>query len=94
MRLRFCCVCASLVMLVSGCASHRVMKTAQAPVVVNDTVREALPNDYLRVSFVPAGVKVTTLSRPGALRAFCDGDDAVFAVFETRRSPLLFGVGE
>lgn len=70
MRLRFCCVCASFVMLVSGCASHRVMKTAQAPVVVNDTVREALPNDYLRVSFVPAGVKVTTLSRPGALRAF------------------------
>lgn len=46
------------------------VKTAQAPVVVDDTVREAQPNDYLRVSFVPAGVKVTTLSRPGALRAF------------------------
>ncbi|HTD95627.1 MAG TPA: hypothetical protein VK627_01810 [Edaphobacter sp.] len=70
MRLNFFCVCASFVMLVSGCASHRVMKTAQAPVVVDDMVREALPNDYLRVSFVPAGVKVTTLSRPGALRAF------------------------
>ena len=70
MRSGIFCVCASFVMLVSGCASHRVMKTAQAPVVVNDTVREALPNDYLRVSFVPAGVKVTTLSRPGALRAF------------------------
>jgi len=70
MRLKFFCVCASFVMLVSGCASHHVMKTAQAPVVVNDTVREALPNDYLRVSFVPEGVKVTTLSRPGALRAF------------------------
>jgi len=70
MRSGFFCVCASFVMLVSGCASHRVAKTAVAPVVVNDAVREALPNDYLRVSFVPAGVKVTTLSRPGALRAF------------------------
>lgn len=41
-----------------------------APVVVSDTDREALPNDYLRVTFVPAGVAVTTLSRPGSLRAF------------------------
>ncbi len=46
--------------------------TAQttAPVVISDADREALPNDYLRVTFVPAGVAVTTLSRPGALRAF------------------------
>jgi hypothetical protein len=29
-----------------------------------------MPNDYLRVSFLPAGVPVTSLSRPGALRAF------------------------
>lgn len=43
---------------------------AAAPVVVSDTDREALPNDYLRVTFVPAGVAVTTLSRPGSLRAF------------------------
>lgn len=41
-----------------------------APVVVSDADRDALPNDYLRVTFVPAGVAVTTLSRPGALRAF------------------------
>jgi len=41
-----------------------------APVVVSDKVRETLPNDYLRVTFVPAGVAVTTLSRPGSLRAF------------------------
>jgi hypothetical protein len=38
--------------------------------VVSGAVREALPNDYLRVSFLPAGVKVTSLGRPGALRAF------------------------
>jgi hypothetical protein len=41
-----------------------------APVVVSDSDREAVPNDYLRVTFVPAGVAVTTLSRPGSLRAF------------------------
>jgi hypothetical protein len=29
-----------------------------------------LPNDYLRVSFLPAGVSVTSLSRPGGIRAF------------------------
>lgn len=55
-----------------GCAAHRPSSTALAhpPVVVSASVREALPNDYLRVSFLPASVKVTSLSRPGALRAF------------------------
>ena len=43
---------------------------AQPPVVVSDAGRESLPNDYLRISFLPAGIKVTTLSRPGAIRAF------------------------
>jgi hypothetical protein len=43
---------------------------ALAPVATYGAVREALPNDYLRVSFLPAGVPVTSLSRPGALRAF------------------------
>jgi hypothetical protein len=43
---------------------------AHAPVVVTASARESLPNDYLRVSFLPAGVNPTTLSRPGALRAF------------------------
>ncbi len=60
------CVC------VSGCARHSVQAAAasQAPVVVSDSVRENLPDDYLRVSFLPASVTVTSLSRPGALRAF------------------------
>lgn len=59
-------------LLATGCATHRVTAAAIAPppVVVADTVRESLPNDYLRISFLPAGVKPTTLSRPGALRAF------------------------
>jgi len=61
-----------LVSMACGCAHHvvRAAALAQAPVVVSDSVREQLPNDYLRVSFLPAGVKVTSLSRPGALRAF------------------------
>jgi len=44
----------------------RPANLAQPPIVVSDAVRESLPNDYLRVSFLPAGVKVTSLSRPGA----------------------------
>jgi hypothetical protein len=75
MRLTLPLACASAVLLVSGCAGHRVNVAtapalAVAPVVTVDSVREVLPNDYLRVSFLPAGVPVTSLSRPGALRAF------------------------
>ncbi|UWZ86876.1 hypothetical protein [Occallatibacter riparius] len=57
---------------ICGCAAHRPLQVpvAQAAVVVSGTAREALPNDYLRVSFLPADVKVTSLGRPGALRAF------------------------
>lgn len=63
---------AAVTLLASGCAARRVTAAAAvpAPVLVNDSVREAPPNDYLRVSFLPEGVKVTSLSRPGALRAF------------------------
>lgn len=70
MRFTLSLACAGAALLVSGCAAHRVNVAVQAPVVISDTVREALPNDYLRVSFLPEGVKATTLSRPGALRAF------------------------
>jgi hypothetical protein len=38
--------------------------------VISNAVRESLPGDYLRVSFLPPGTPVTNLSRPGALRAF------------------------
>ncbi len=58
------CICLALLTSVLGVAQ------AAAPVVVSDSDREALPNDYLRIVFVPAGVSVTTLSRPGSLRAF------------------------
>jgi len=67
------CVCA--VMMMTGCAKHRVAtvplpSAAAAPVVVAEMVREAAPNDYLRVSFLPAGVPVTSIAKPGALRGF------------------------
>ena len=64
--------CAGVALLMSGCAARRVgmVRAVESPVVVADSVREVQPNDYLRISFVPAGVKVTSLSRPGALRAF------------------------
>ena len=63
---------AGVVLLASGCAIRRVgvVSTVSPPVVVADTVRETQPDDYLRISFLSATVKVTSLSRPGALRAF------------------------
>jgi hypothetical protein len=72
MRVAILLAWASVALVISGCAARRVTATPAVapPVVVSDTVREAQPNDYLRVSFLPTGVKVTTLSRPGALRAF------------------------
>jgi len=62
----------SAAFLTSGCAVHRVPLAASLPppVAVAGSVRETLPKDYLRVSFLPPGVPVTSLSRPGALRAF------------------------
>ena len=65
-------VCFGVILLSTGCAAHRagVGNSVPAPVVISDSGREALPGDYLRVSFLPAGGSVTTLSRPGALRAF------------------------
>jgi len=65
-------VYAAIACVLCGCARHsiRSITAAQAPVVVSDTVRESTPNDYLRVSFLSPGTKVTSLSRPGALRAF------------------------
>ncbi len=65
-------------LLLSGCAAHRAAVTtpappstaAAAPVVVTDTVREAVPNDYMRVIFVPPGTQVTTIAGPKAKRAF------------------------
>lgn len=70
-------VCSCVGFFAAGCAAHHraatpnsIQMPAPSPIVVSDSARESLPGDYLRVSFLPAGVAVTSLSRPGALRAF------------------------
>ncbi len=75
MKARIFAGCVSAMLVVSGCAAHRVAttvppKTAAAPVVVADAVRETAPNDYVRIIFLPAGVEVTSVAKPGALRGF------------------------
>ena len=75
MRFLFVLTLAAAATVTSGAQTLRgakpaAEKDAAPPVVVDDAVREALPNDYLRVTFLPAGIPVTTLSRPGAVRAF------------------------
>lgn len=72
MRSAFLFACCGLLLLTTGCATHRVAaaNSTPAPIVAVDSAREALPGDYLRISFIPAGATVKTLSRPGALRAF------------------------
>jgi hypothetical protein len=51
-------------------ASLSMQAQQSDPALATDHVRESTPNDFLRVTFVPAGVAVTTLARPGSLRAF------------------------
>lgn len=65
-------VCSCAVLFFTGCATHRVSAAnlGSAPAVVSGSVRESLPGDYLRVSFLSPGTPVTNLSRAGALRAF------------------------
>jgi hypothetical protein len=72
MRSEFALLFIGCTSLTSGCAAHRhdLAAAASPPVVVSETVREGLPNDYLRVSFLLPNVKVTTLSHEGAVRAF------------------------
>jgi hypothetical protein len=75
MRARLFLSCVSVVVL-SGCAGHKAARmtpptgSTAAPAVVVDSVREALLNDYMRVSFLTPGTPVTTIARPGALRGF------------------------
>jgi hypothetical protein len=73
MRSPFVLCLTAAALFACGCAARRApvaATPATAPVVAAGAVREALPNDYLRVSYLPAGVHVTSLSHPGALRAF------------------------
>ena len=71
MRSAFLLVCSYVVLSLLGARPIvPAWNLAPAPVVISGSVRESLPDDYLRVSFLPAGTPITNLSRPGALRAF------------------------
>ena len=60
-----------------SCVSVSIQAQHPDAVLVTDHVREATPDDFLRVTFVPAGVAVTTLARPGSLRAFATLNSSV-----------------
>lgn len=92
-------VLTSVALLASGCAMHRTPQPAAmapaaspAPVAAVGAVRESLPNDYLRVSFLPAGVPVTCLSRPGALRAFATATPLYQPPLKLANLPLYSGL--
>ena len=61
-------------------------------VTITDQVREGTPNDFLRVTFVPAGVAVTTLSRPGSLRAFATATAVYEPPLALKDFPLYSGL--
>ena len=67
---------------------------AQHPdtVLVTDHVREATPDDFLRVTFVPTGVSVTTLSRPGSLRAFATATEVYDPPLKLKDFPAYSGL--
>ena len=94
MRFLLAIVTGLLLSGVGGCAAHRVRAAgaAQAPVVVSGSVRESLPGDYMRVSFLPNGIAVTSLSRPGALRAFATATPLYQPPFRVKDLPYYSGL--
>jgi hypothetical protein len=69
-----------------------VKKPAKDPARITDALREETPNDFLRVTFVPAGVSVTTLARPGALRAFATATAFYLPPLPLKEFPLYSGL--
>jgi hypothetical protein len=92
MRSRSALLALAAAIVLNGCAGHRAVTPALAPVVVSDNVRAAAPNDYLRVSFLPANVKPTTLSRPGAIRAFATATPLYQPPLKVRDLPYYSGL--
>lgn len=89
MRLALSFFSASILLLACGCATHRV---SVAPVVVSDDVRETLPNDYLRVGFLKPGTPVSSLSRPGAIRAFATATPLFMPPLRVAELPYYSGI--
>lgn len=77
MKARIFLGCVSVVLILSGCAEHRVapakpptIGSPSSPVVTAEMVRKSVPNDYLRIIFLQPGVPVTSTAKPGAVRGF------------------------
>jgi len=71
---------------------HASKKSKEDPATITDELREVTPNDFLRVTFVPAGVSVTTLARPGALRAFATATAFYLPPLPLKEFPLYSGL--
>ena len=67
-------------------------RKAKDPARITDELRENTPNDFLRVTFVSAGVSVTTLARPGALRAFATATAFYLPPLPLKEFPLYSGL--
>ena len=59
---------------------------------ITDATREDTPNDFLRVTFVSAGTPVTTLNRPGSLRAFATATAFYEPPLTLKEFPLYSGL--
>jgi hypothetical protein len=82
-----CLVAAAL-----GCVPASLQGQHPDAVLVTDHVREATPDDFLRVTFVPAGVGVTTLARPGSLRAFATATEVYDPPLKLKDFPYYSGL--
>ena len=71
---------------------NKPKKPAEDPAKITDTLREDTPNDFLRVTFVPAGVSVTSLARPGATRAFATATEFYLPPLPLKEFPLYSGL--
>ena len=91
MRLALSFFFGSVALLSCGCATHRV-NVIPAPVVVSDAARETLPNDYLRVGFLKPGTPVSSLSRPGAIRAFATATPLFMPPLRVAELPYYSGI--
>jgi hypothetical protein len=92
MRSALFLVCSCAVLFSTGCAARRAAKINSAPIVISDSVRESLPGDYLRVSFLSPGTPVTNLSRPGALRAFATATALYSPTLKLAEMPYYSGL--
>ena len=75
-----------------SCITLNIQAQHPDTVLVTDHVREATPDDFMRVTFVPAGVSVTTLSRPGSLRAFATATEVYDPPLKLKDFPAYSGL--